>query len=292
VSRPNLEKLTKVEFSNLDKVLYPEAGITKAQVIEYYVRVAPRMFKFLVHRPLALARFPDGVDQPGFFEKDAPLGTPAWVKIFERHSETAQRQVHYIVCDDLDTLLWLANLAAIELHIPLSRIDKYEKPDLVLFDIDPNPPANADSAVEAALLLKEKLNALGLEPYVKTSGKRGFHVVVPIVREFTFKQTREFVHQVAKQLTRESPMIISEFQKVKPPGTVYIDYLQNAQGKTMVCPHSLRALPQATVSTPLDWKEVKKGLKPEEFTLIKTMKTDSSPWEKLLKEEQRVEAET
>jgi bifunctional non-homologous end joining protein LigD len=292
VWRPNLEKLTKVEFSNLDKVLYPEAGITKAQVIEYYVRAAPRMLKILVDRPLALARFPDGIDKPGFYEKDAPIGTPAWVKIFTRHSETAQRQVHYIVCNNLDTLLWLANLAALELHIPLSRLDRFEKPDLILFDIDPNAPANSDNAVEIALLLKEKLDALGLESYVKTSGKRGFHVVIPIVREHTFKQTREFVHQVAKQLERESPIITSEFQKVKPPGTVYIDYLQNAHGKTMVCPYSLRALPQATISTPLDWREVKKGLKPQEFTLIKTMKINSNPWERLLTEKQRLEVKT
>jgi bifunctional non-homologous end joining protein LigD len=292
MSRPNLEKLTRVEFSNLDKVLYSEAGITKAQVIEYYVRIAPRMLKILVDRPLALARFPDGIDKPGFYEKDAPLGTPPWVKTFTRYSETAQRQVHYVVCNSLDTLLWLANLAALELHIPMSRIDRFDKPDLILFDVDPNPPANSDNAVETALLLKEKLDALGLESYVKTSGRRGLHVVIPIIREHTFKQTREFVHQIAKQLNRESSTIISEFQRMKTPGTVYIDYLQNAHGKTMVCPYSLRALPQATISIPLEWKEVKKGLKPEEFTIIKTMKINGNPWEKLLTKEQRLDVKT
>jgi bifunctional non-homologous end joining protein LigD len=287
--RLDLEKLTRVRFSNLDKVLYPEAGITKAQVIEYYIRLAPRMLNVLTDRPLALARFPDSIDKPGFYEKDAPLGTPAWVKTFTRYSETAQRPVHYVVCNNLDTLLWLANLAALELHVPLSRMDRFERPDLVLFDIDPNPPANTDNAVEAALLIKEKLDSVGLRSYVKTSGKRGLHVVIPIVREYTFKQTREFVHQIAKRLTRESPIIISELQKMKPPGTVYIDYLQNAHGKTMACPYSLRAVPRAAVSTPLDWKEVKKGLKPEEFTLIKTMNTTSNTWGKLFADKQRLE---
>jgi bifunctional non-homologous end joining protein LigD len=292
VKRPNLKKLTKVEFSNLDKVLYPEAGITKAQVLEYYIRLAPRMLNMLTDRPLALARFPDSIDKPGFYEKDAPLGTPAWVKTFTRHSETAQRQVHYVVCNSLDTLLWLANLAALELHIPLSRMDQFEKPDFVFFDIDPNPPADTDNAVEAALLVKEEIDALSLRSYVKTSGKRGLHVVIPVIREHTFRQTREFVHQIAKHMTEESAIIISEFQRVKQPGTVYVDYLQNAHGKTMVCPYSLRAVPRACVSTPLEWKEIKKGLKPEEFTLIKVMKTTSNPWEKLLTDKQRLEVKT
>jgi bifunctional non-homologous end joining protein LigD len=287
-----MEKLTKVEFSNLDKALYSDAGITKAQVIEYYIRLAPKMLTILTDRPLALARFPDGIDKPGFYEKDAPPGTPRWMKTFTRYSETAQRQVRYVVCNNLDTLLWLANLAALELHVSLSRMDQFEKPDIILFDFDPNPPADVDNVVEAVLLLKEKLEALGLRSFVKTSGKRGLHVVIPIIREYTFKQTREFVHQVARSLNKESPIIISEFQKVKQPGTVYVDYLQNAHGKTMVCPYSLRAVPRATVSTPLDWKEVKKGLKPEEFTLAKTMKTVSNPWQNLLTEKQRLVVKT
>lgn len=166
------EKLTKVEFTNLDKVLYPESNVTKAQVIEYYIRIAPKMLDMLAARPMVLTRFPNGIDEEGFYEKDAPLGTPNWVKKFKKYSETAKREIDYIVCDDLDTLVWLANLAAIEMHMTLSRTDSFENPDLVLFDLDPKSPANLEEIVEVALLLKERLNTLGLTSYVKTSGKK------------------------------------------------------------------------------------------------------------------------
>jgi bifunctional non-homologous end joining protein LigD len=285
-----LEKLTRVEFTNLDKVLYPEVHITKAQVIEYYVKVAPRMLSILAGRPIVLTRFPDGVGKEGFYEKDVPLGTPSWVKTYKSYSETARREIDYVLCDDLDTLVWLANLAAIELHMVLSRTDKSEKPDLVFFDVDPRPPANVDDVVNVALLLKEKLDALSLKSYVKTSGKKGLHVVVPIAREYTFSQTREFVHQIAKHLAREASNVAPDFSKVKKPGTVYVDYLQNSHGRTMVCPYSLRVLPHANVSLPLEWASVKKGLKPEEFTLFKVARSRSNPWERLFEEEQKLGA--
>lgn len=263
--------------------------ITKAQVIEYYIRMAPRMLGILADRPIVMARFPDGIDKEGFYEKDAPVGTPPWVKRFKKYSQTAQRPIDYVVCNDLDTLIWLANLAALELHMTLSRTHESEKPDLIFMDLDPNPPADMNDAVEVALLLKKKLDSLNMRSYVKTSGKRGLHIIIPIVREYTFNQTREFVHQIARHLVQESPMVMSEFHKVKPPGTVYVDYLQNTHGKTMICPYSLRALPQATVSMPMEWKDVKKGLKPERFTLFTTVKSPSNPWEKLFEVEQKLE---
>ncbi len=286
----NLENLTKVQLTNLGKVLYPEIGITKAQVIEYYVKMAPRMLGFLAARPIVLTRFPDGIDNKGFYEKNMPLGTPSWVHTFKKYSETAKREINYVVCDDLDTLIWLANLAALELHVTLSTINESEKPDLVLFDIDPHPPANADDVIGIALLLKEKLDALGLRSYVKTSGKKGLHVVIPVVREYTFGQTRGFVHQIAKYLSRESSIVVSEFSRVKEPGTIHLDYLQNSHGRTMVCPYSLRAMPQATVSMPLDWEDVRKGLKPEKFTLFNVAEFPSNPWKELIENKQTLEA--
>lgn len=284
-----MEKLTKVEFTNLSKVLYPERRITKAQVIEYYVKMAPRMLHILANRPIVLTRFPDGVDREGFYAKDLPLGTPPWVERFKTYSEAAQREINYVVCNDLDTLVWLANLAALELHMTLSRTDKPEKPDLVLFDVDPRPPTNMNDVTDVALLLKEKLEALGLKSYVKTSGKKGLHIVVPIAREYSFSQTRQFVHKIAKYLSSEFSTVVSEFTKVKEPGTVYIDYLQNSHGKTMISPYSLRAVPQATVSMPLDWTDVKKGLKPEEFTLFSAVESKNNPWKGLFEDEQKLE---
>jgi len=283
-----LEKLTKVQFTNLDKVLYPEAGVTKAQVIQHYVRMAPRMLDMLENRPIVLTRFPDGVDKEGFYEKDMPLGTPSWVKIFMKYSETAKREINYIVCNDLDTLVWLANLAALELHMILSKVDKFEKPDLIVFDVDPEPPASIDDVVDIALMLKEKLDSLDLRSYVKTSGKKGLHILVPIVPEYTFNQTREYVHQIGRHLARESSVVVSEFSKPKKPGTVYIDYLQNSHGRTMVCPYSLRATPRATVSTPLGWRDVKKGLKPEEFTISTVAKSGNDPWKGMLENKQKL----
>jgi bifunctional non-homologous end joining protein LigD len=284
-----LEKLTKVEFTNLDKILYPEAKVTKAQVIQHYIRMAPRMLDVLWNRPMVLTRFPNGVNKEGFYEKDMPLGTPPWVKTFKKYSETAEREINYVVCNDLDTLVWLSNLAALELHMTLSKMDQFEKPDLVVFDIDPEPPASADDVVDVALLVKEKLDGLGLRSYVKTSGKKGLHILVPVVREYTFGQAREYVHQIGKYLAREAPIVVSEFSRSKKPGTVYIDYLQNSHGRTMVCPYSLRATSKATVSMPLDWREVKKGLKPEKFNLFTVAKSESNPWKGMLEDKQRLE---
>jgi len=282
------KKLTKVEFTNLDKILYPELRITKAQVIEYYVRLAPKMLALLSNRPVVLTRFPEGINHEGFYEKDAPQGTPSWVETFKEYAETSQRELRYIVCNDLDTLIWLANLAAIEIHMTLSRTDSFENPDLILFDIDPKPPADYDKVVEVALLLKEKLDAVGLVSYAKTSGKNGLHLIVPITDGYTFEQTREFVHQIAKELTKESEIVASEFTQSKKPGVVFIDYRQNSRGRTMICPYSLRAVPEATVSTPLSWDDVKKRFKPAEFTLSTVVKIDDNPWKGLLENRQKI----
>lgn len=285
-----MEKLTKVRFTNLEKVLYLKSKIRKAQVVDYYIRIAPKMLGFLSDRPLVITRFPDGIDRKGFYEKDAPKGTPPWVRTFKRYSIAARRDVNYVVCNSIDTLLWLANLAALEIHIPLCRVDAYEKPDLVLFDIDPEPPAAFDEAIEVAKLLKEKLDSLSLVFYLKTSGKKGLHIVLPVVRSYSFRQTREFVHLIGKHLVSESEIVVSEFSHSRDPGTVYVDYLQNSAGRTMVSPYSLRAEEEATVSTPLEWRELKKGLKPQEFNIFSVVKREANPWEDLWKHKQKLEA--
>jgi bifunctional non-homologous end joining protein LigD len=282
------EKLTKVEFTNLDKILFPKLQIRKAQVIEYYIKTAPKMLDLLANRPLVLTRFPDGIDKEGFYEKDAPQGTLPWVKTIKIYSGTAKRDVNYILCNDLDTLIWLANLAAIEIHMPLSKADSREKPDFVFFDIDPEPPVSFEEATAVALLLKEKLDKLGLVSYVKTSGKKGLHVLIPIQQKYTFRETRAFVHNIGQQLAKEHEIVVSEFAETKKPGKVFVDYLQNSHGRTMVCPYSLRVTPEATVSTPLQWAEVKKGIKPAEFNIFSVVKREKDPWKGILENKQKL----
>lgn len=283
------EKLTKVEFTNLDKILYPDAKITKARVIEYYIRAAPKMLDIMANRPIVLTRFPNGINKEGFYEKDAPAGTPKWVKTFRRFSETANREIGYIICDDLDTLVWLANLAALEIHMTLSKADAFETPDFVVFDLDPTPKAEFDDVVEVANLLKGELDSMGLASYVKTSGKKGLHILLPIVREYTFGQVRSFVQAVGERIRRQSSLVVTERSEAKATGKVYIDYVQNSHGRTMICPYSLRATHDATVSMPLKWSEVKKGLNPEEFNLSSVAKITGTPWEGIMEKRQKLE---
>lgn len=283
-----MKPLTRVKFTNLDKVLYPSLRVTKAQVIEYYIRVAPRILGFLAGRPVVRTRFPNGVHNEGFYEKDVPTGTPPWVRTFKRWSETAERSISYVVCDELDTLIWLANLAALELHVTLSKAESYETPDLVLFDVDPEPPLGFKEAVDVALTLKETLDALGFEAYPKTSGKKGLHLLIPILDGYSYRQTREFVHRIGVHLARQSDIVVSERSRSQEPGTVYIDYLQNSSGRTMVCPYSLRAEPGATVSTPVAWEELM-VLDPENLNVFSVQDREMDPWEGFWENKQRLE---
>jgi DNA ligase D-like protein (predicted polymerase)/DNA ligase D-like protein (predicted 3'-phosphoesterase) len=282
---------TKVKFSNLEKVLYPGLGITKYQVIEYYLKKAPAMLDFLTDRAITMNRFPDGINKEGFYEKDAPKGTPFWVKTFRRYSETANRDIEYVVCNDVETLAWLANLATLEINIPLSRISNYEKPDMVLFDIDPEPPADIQDATHVALLLKEKLDLLSLQAYVKTSGKKGLHVVVPIFPTYTYRQTRTFVHQIGKILAKETDLVVSEFSQSRVRGKVFVDYMQNVGFKTMICPYSLRAEQYATVSTPLEWQELERGVKPQAFNIFSVLKREPHPWKNMFQHRQTLDVD-
>lgn len=286
-----LGNLTKVKLSNLDKIFYPEPRITKAQVVEYYITLAPKILPLIANRPLVLTRYPDGVqgETMSFFEKNAPNGTPEWVKTVPIYSETSKRDVNYIICNDLDTLIWLANLAALEIHMPFSKIDALSKPDFLFFDVDPEPPATLSDAAEVALLLKDELEGLGFVPFIKTSGKKGLHVLVPIVTEFLFLETRAFVHSIGVSLAGKNDLVVSEFKDTKKPGKVFVDYLQNSNGRTMVIPYSLRPTSNVSVSTPLDWSEVKRGIKAEDYTLISVLKSKSNPWKDIFNFKARLE---
>jgi bifunctional non-homologous end joining protein LigD len=287
----DLKDLTKVNLKNLDKIFYPQINVTKGKVVEYYIRMAPKMLPVIVDRPLVLTRYPDGVDGGAlsFFEKNAPEGTPKWVKTKTIYSSTSKRDVHYIVCNDLDTLIWLANLAALEIHMPLSKIDDLDKPDLLFFDVDPEPPATLSDAGEVALLLKGILSDLGLTPFIKTSGKKGLHLVIPIVPEHTFEVTRAFVHKIGIELAKESDIVVSEFKDTKKAGKVFADYLQNSPLRTMVVPYSLRPTPDATISAPLEWREVKKGINPSDYNIFSVVKRNSNPWKDIFEKRYKLE---
>jgi len=271
-----MERLTRVDFTNLDKMLYPKDGLKKLDVVKYYIQVAPRMLPFLRNRALVLTRFPDGIGLEGFYEKDAPKGTPEWVKKYRTYSESAHRYLDYVVCDDIDTLLWLANLAVIEFHIPLSQIDYPDKPNLVLFDLDPQLPAGFKEAVIVAKLIRQKLFDRGVKCFVKTSGKRGLHIVVHIRRDHIFEETRSWAHSIGIELAKETELVSSEKKLVKIPGKIYIDYPQNGHSRTMACPFSLRAIQGASVSTPLNWDKLGES-KPPELNL-KTVPARQEAW--------------
>jgi bifunctional non-homologous end joining protein LigD len=278
-----MERLTKVNFSNLDKVLYSDLKLSKADIIKYYIRVAPLMLPILKNRALVRTRFPDGITGEGFYEKDAPKGSPEWVQTFTKYSPSVDKDTNYVVCNDLDTLVWLANLAALELHIPLSKITSVKEPDLILFDIDPAPPAGIYEAIQASVILKEYLEEIGLKSYVKTSGKKGFHIVVSISTGFDFKQTSSFVHAVAILLASKHDFIVSERSQTNDPGTVLIDYPQNSERGTMISPYSLRATREATVSTPLEWSDLL-SLRPFDYNFFNVIERKKDPWQSLFKE--------
>jgi bifunctional non-homologous end joining protein LigD len=289
--KTQLENLTKVKLKNLDKIFYPKNRVSKAQVIEYYIRLAPKILPIIADRPLVLTRYPDGIESAlRFFEKNAPEGTPDWVKTVPIYSETSKREVDYIVCNDLDTLIWLANLAALEIHMPFSKTVALETPDFLFFDVDPEPPATLSDAAEVALLLKDKLCGMGLEPFIKTSGKKGLHVIIPIEPKYTFEQTRAYVHQIGIELAKENSLVVSEFKDTKKPGKVFADYLQNSQGRTMVIPYSLRPTPDATVSTPLEWNEVSRGINPEDYTIQNVPKRDCNPWQGIFRKKSSLDS--
>jgi bifunctional non-homologous end joining protein LigD len=283
-----IRDLTRVHLTRLDKELYPAAHITKEEILTYYVRIAPRLLPFLRNRPLTMHRFPDGVGGEGFFEKDAPRGTPEYVDLFTSWSETAGRDVHFVLCNNLDTLIWIANLASLEIHTTLSTTGSYESPDLLLFDIDPEPPLGFDDVIDVAMVVREQLEQAGILPYIKTSGKKGVHIVVPLIPGYRFSEVREFAHGIGKTIARQTPHVVSEFPRSRDAGTIFIDYLQNAHGKTMAAPYSLRATLNATVSAPIRWEELRHGVRPEDFNIKTMLSRHEEPWRGIFDTRQKI----
>jgi bifunctional non-homologous end joining protein LigD len=285
---PSLRDLTRVNLTNLGREMYPALHVTKQEVITYYIRMAPQILPFVHNRPLTMHRFPQGAGGEAFYEKDAPQGTPDYVDIFTRHTKTADREVHFVLCNNLDTLIWLANLASLELHVTLSTAATYDSPDLLLFDIDPEPPLSFDDTMEVALIVHERLEEAGIRSYVKTSGKKGLHIVVPLKAGYRFDEIRAFAHSMGKTIARDTPHVVAEFPHSQDPGTIFIDYLQNAHGKTLAAPYSLRATDAATVSAPLSWAELKHGLHPEDFNIRTILSGNEDPWRDIFDNRQTI----
>jgi bifunctional non-homologous end joining protein LigD len=247
-----------LRLSNLDKVLYPEAGFTKGQVIDYYTRVAPTVLPHLRGRALTLKRYPNGVEQSHFYEKQKPSHAPDWVR--SEAIETGERTIDFVVCDDLPTLVWLANLADLELHPSLALADDPDTPTVLAFDLDPGPPAGLDECREVALILRDTFADLGLECCAKSSGSKGMQVYVPLDRAVTYAETKPFAQALARLLEqRHSESIVSRMRRELRRGKVLIDWSQNDRHKTTVAPYSLRARERPTVSTPVSWEEVADG---------------------------------
>jgi bifunctional non-homologous end joining protein LigD len=243
----------RLSLSNLDKVMYPAVGFTKGQVIDYYTRVAPALLPHLRNRPLTLKRYPNGVEGQFFYEKRCPSHAPDWVR------KATFAKIEYCVCDDLPTLVWLANLADLELHPSLSLVDDVDRPTVMAFDLDPGPPAGLAECCEVAYLLRDALAQIGLESFAKTSGSKGIQVYVPLnVEGVDYDHGTKALSQALARLleARHPKLIVSQQRKDLRKGKVLIDWSQNDENKTTVCVYSLRARERPTVSTPVRWEEL------------------------------------
>jgi bifunctional non-homologous end joining protein LigD len=246
-----------VTLSNLDKKLYP-SGFTKAQIIDYYHRIAPAILPHLKGRGITLKRYPSGTDESHFFEKRCPDHRPPWIKTASVPRRSTPGDIDYCLLNDEADLVWLANLAAIEIHIPLARARDWNRPTEMVFDLDPGAPADLVDCCRFGLKFRDVLARLGLESFPKTSGGKGLHVYVPLnTPNVTFEQTKEFSRAIAMIFEHENPKhITSTMTKNLRAGKIFVDWSQNDETKTTVCVYSLRAKEQPTVSTPITWDEV------------------------------------
>lgn len=261
-----------VRFTNTDKVFWPDAGFTKGDLIGYYEAIGPWILPYLKDRPLVLTRYPDGIDGKSFYQKDAPDWAPDWLRTVTLWSEGSERELSYIVADNVESLLWVANSGAIPLHVWHSRVRNLQKPDWCVLDLDPKE-APFDHVIDVARALHEMCDEIGLPHFAKTSGSSGIHVLVPLGGQFTYEHSRTLAHLLAQVVVAEHGEIATLHRVIdRREGKVYLDYLQNGHGKLIAAPFSVRPKPGAPVSMPLAWGEVKHGLEILDFTLGNAVK--------------------
>lgn len=263
----------KKERTHLDKVFWPREKYTKGDLIEYYERIAPFILPYVKDRPCATNRFPDGIKGGHFFQKNYEGDLPDFVHTATERAKTTGKSVRYILCNNRETLAYLANLGVIELHPWSSRRGSLLKPDWMIFDLDPGTKASFADVIKVAQMLRRVLEAAHMRSVPKTSGKRGIHVYVPVRGRYSYERVRKLARELAERVVEELPETASlEHWPNKRKDKIFLDIGRNAKGQTAVAPYSVRPVPGAPVSTPLAWREVKKGLDPSRFT-IKTIFT-------------------
>ncbi len=275
-----------VAVGNERKILFPKSKITKGELIEYYRRIAPIMIPYMKDRPLTMQRFPQGIDEEGFYQKDAPDYFPKWIK-FKSIKKKADGYVRYVVCNNAATLVYLANQACITPHLWLSKIDKLRYPDRMIFDLDPSG-RDFNLVRKAAKQLKSILDQLELPSFVMTTGSRGLHIVIPLKRGHHFDWVRSFARDIAELIVQQSPRQFTlEIRKVKRRGRVFIDILRNAYGQTGVAPYAVRPKPGAPIATPITWKEAfNPRLTPQRYTIkniFRRLAQKDDPWQDINK---------
>lgn len=261
--------MAKLKLTNPDKIYWPEDKITKADLLNYYRDIAPYILPHLKNRPLSLKRNPDGIHGQVFFQKDAIKIVPDWIKTFPIKAESTGKTVNYAICNNKDSLLFLANLGCIEMNPWNSVTTQPEKPDYLVMDIDPSDKNKFEQVVDVALVIKDILDKAKLTGYCKTSGSTGLHIYIPLKRRYLYYEVRSFAEVIA-QLTQESLPKTTTLERSlskRKKTQIYIDYLQNSRGQTLASAYSARPKPGATVSAPLEWKEVKHGLAISDFTI-------------------------
>jgi bifunctional non-homologous end joining protein LigD len=283
-----------IEVSSRDKEMFPDAGLTKGDVIDYYQRIASVMLPHIKERPLTMQRFPDGLGGGGFYQKAAPHYFPDWVERVSLRLKENQEQQAQVVCNNEATLVYLANQACLTPHIWLSKTDDLDHPDRLVFDLDP-PAGDFEPVRSAAKALRKLLEEIGLVPYLMTTGSQGLHLVIPLDRQAGFESAREFGRAVAQRLAdQQSDRLTIEISKEKREGRVFLDYLRNAYGQTTVTPYALRALPKAPVATPLDWDELSDPkLHPRRYTMrniFRRLGQKADPWQNMMADACSLEA--
>jgi bifunctional non-homologous end joining protein LigD len=266
----------EIAFTNLDKIFWPAEGYTKGDLIDYYRGIAPLLLPYLKDRPVVLTRYPDGIAGKSFFQKDAPEFVPDWVRREKIYSKDSNRDIGYIVVDDVETLLYVINMGTIPLHLWSSRLGSIERPDWLVLDLDPKG-APFGNVVKVALALHRILQDVGLKSFIKTSGASGLHILLPLERRYTHEQSKDFARLLAMLGAEAVPEIATVARPLAARGgKVYVDFGQNGHGVTIAAPFAVRPVPGATVSCPLGWQEVNAQLHPSRFTIKSMLKRAES----------------
>ncbi|KYO68058.1 non-homologous end-joining DNA ligase [Thermovenabulum gondwanense] len=285
----------KLKLSNLSKKMWPDENITKAEFINYYVKIAPFLLPYLKDRPVVFTRYPDGIKGKAFYQKNIPDYAPEWLKTYDEVSfnNGEKKIIRYALLNDLKSLLWAANQASLEIHPWLSRIGTIDYPDFAVFDLDPMENTGFEDARQLALVLKKIFDMEGIKGFPKTSGATGIQIFVPVEPRYTYNEVRNFVEFFCRVLEKTFPEKSTTERNVKNrEGKVYLDYLQNVKGKTLIAPYSPRPLPGAPVSAPVTWEELEKGVLPDAFNIRnmpERLKKVGDLFQGVLKEKQKID---